>query len=179
MTAFNVAGLLREPPGAVREPHLRDHYVNLGPDIELAGPMDIDVRLQRTNRGVLVRGTARAALRRICARCLEPYVDEVAVPIDEEFLPSVDPESGAPLLDPSTDEQVRAIDPHHEIVLDQVLREELLLTEPMHPLCRPDCRGLCAECGQSLASGPHDHGPAEIDPRLAGLARLLDEAPER
>lgn len=179
MTAFNVAGLLHEPPGAVREHHLRDHYVNLGPDIELAGPMDIDVRLQRTNRGVLVRGSARAALRRTCARCLDPYVDEVTVPIDEEFVPSLDPESGALLAEPPGDEQVQSIDPHHEIVLDQVLRDELLLTEPMHPLCRPDCPGLCVECGQSLASGPHDHGPAEIDPRLAGLARLLDEPREQ
>lgn len=174
MTAFNVAGLLHEPAGAVREHHLRDHYVNLGPDVELAGPMDLDVRLQRTNRGVLVRGTATAPLRRICARCLDPYVDEVTIPISEEFLPSVDPESGRPVATPAEDEEVLAINAHHEIELDPVLHDELLLTEPMHPLCRPDCPGLCTECGESLASGPHDHGPAEIDPGLAGLARLLD-----
>ena len=174
MTAFNVAGLLHEPPGAVRDVRLRDHYVTLGPDVELAGPLDIDLRLQRTNRGVLVRGTATAPLRRTCARCLDPYVDEVTVPISEEFLPSIDPESGAALAGPAEDEEVQAINAHHEIELDPILHDELLLTEPMHPLCRPDCPGLCSECGQSLASGPHDHGPGEIDPRLAGLARLLD-----
>jgi uncharacterized protein len=175
MTAFNVAGLLHEPPGAVRAVRLRDHYVNLGPDVELAGPIDLDLRLQRTNRGVLVRGTADAALRRTCARCLEPYVDEVSVPIAEEFVPSVDPESGAPLAAPAEDEDVQAIDAHHEVELDATLHDELLLTEPMHPLCRPDCPGLCSECGQSLRGGPHDHGPAELDPRLAGLARFLEE----
>ncbi len=175
MTSFNVVGLLHEPPGAIRDYHLRDHYVTLGSDVELAGPMDLDVRLQRTNRGVLVRGTAAAPMLCICARCLDPYVDEVTVPISEEFLPSVDPESGTPLAQPSDDEEVQAITAHHEVELDRVLHDELLLTEPMHPLCRPDCPGLCAECGQSLASGPHDHGPAEIDPRLAALARLLDQ----
>ena len=40
MTAFNMAGLLREPSGATREHRLRDHYVSLGPDVELAGPLN-------------------------------------------------------------------------------------------------------------------------------------------
>ncbi len=140
--------------------------------------MDLDARFQRTNRGVLLRGTVTAPLRRTCARCLDPYVDEVTISLAEEFLPSVDPVSGAPLADPPEDEEIRIINPQHEIELDPVLHDELLLTEPMHPLCRPDCPGLCAECGQSLGSGPHDHGPTEIDPRLGVLARLLDDPHE-
>jgi len=174
MTAFNVAGLLHEPPGAVRDIRLRDHYVTLGADVELAGPLDADLRLQRTNRGVLVRGEVRAPLRRTCARCTDPYVEEVTVPIEEEFLPSIDLETGAQVAATGEDaDAVQRIDEHHEIDLDGVLHDELLLTEPMHPLCRPDCPGLCPECGLKLEDGPHDHGPAEIDPRLAALAALL------
>ena len=60
VTAFNVAGLLHEPPGATREIRLRDHYTTLGPDVELAGPIDADLRLQRTNRGILLRGELAA-----------------------------------------------------------------------------------------------------------------------
>ena len=44
MTSFNVAGLLHEPPGATRDVRLRDHYVTLGSDIELAGPLDAATR---------------------------------------------------------------------------------------------------------------------------------------
>jgi uncharacterized protein len=174
MTAFNVAGLLHEPPGAVRDARLRDHYVSLGPDIELAGPVDADLRFQRTNRGILVRGELRAALRRTCARCTDPYVEEVRVPISEEFLPSVDPTTGAAIA-PETgeDEGVQRIDEHHEIRLDSTFHDELSLTEPMHPLCRPDCPGLCAVCGERLEGGSHAHEGEEIDPRLAGLAALL------
>ena len=40
MTSFNVAGLLHEPPGVTRDVRLRDHYVTLGPDVELAGPVE-------------------------------------------------------------------------------------------------------------------------------------------
>jgi uncharacterized protein len=173
MTAFNLAGLLHEPPGSTRDIRLRDHYLNLGPDLELAGPIDADIRLQRTNRGVLLRGELRASLRRTCARCTDAFVEEVRVPLSEEFLPSVDPVSGAPVAADAQDADVPRIDDHHQIELDPVFREELSLTEPVFPLCRPDCPGLCPTCGLRLEDGTHEHGDAEIDPRLAGLAALL------
>src|SRR6187549_3294561 len=156
MTAFNVAGLLHEAPGATRDARLRDHYVTLGPDVELAGPLDADLRLQRTNRGILVRGEVRAPLRRTCARCTDAYVEEVTVPIGEE-------------------DAVQRIDEHHEIDLAPTFHDELSLTEPMHPLCRPDCPGLCSTCGEKLDRGTHAHDDDEIDPRLAGLAALLGD----
>jgi uncharacterized protein len=174
MISFNVAGLLREPPGVMRDVRLRDHYVSLGTDVELAGPLDADLRLQRTNRGIIVRGNVRAPLRRTCARCTDAYVDEVSVDVDEEFLPSIDPDSGAPIpIDADEAVTIQRIDEHHEIELDSVFHDELALTEPMHPLCRPDCPGLCVECGDRLDTGDHTHGGDEIDPRLAGLAALL------
>jgi len=174
MIAVNVAGLLHEAPGATRELRLRDHYAVLGPDLELAGPMDGVLRLQRTNRGVLVRGTVTAPLRRTCARCLEAYVEDVRVAINEEFLPSVDPHNGVPVAIEDGDPTQR-IDDHHEIDFGPLLHDELSLTEPMHPLCRPDCPGLCVVCGASLSGGPHRHEADEPDPRLAPLARLLDQ----
>ena len=173
MTAFNLAGLLHEPPGSTREIRLRDHYLTLGPDLELAGPIDADLRLQRTNRGVLLRGELRASLRRTCARCTDAFVEEVRVPLSEEFLPSVDPISGAPIAGDAEDAEVPRIDDHHQIELDPVFREELSLTEPIFPLCRPDCEGLCPECGERLAGRTHEHAAEDVDPRLAALAALL------
>lgn len=172
MTSINVAGLLHETPGATREVRLRDHYVSLGPDVELAGPLDADLRLQRTNRGILVRGRIAAPLRRTCARCTDPYVEDVTADVDEEFVPSIDPLTGAPVASGGEEHPPNLIDEHHEIQLDAILRDELALTEPMVPLCGPDCPGLCPECGERLDRGTHDHGEPEIDPRLAGLARF-------
>ena len=176
MTSFNVAGLLHEPPGLTRDVRLRDHYLNLGSDVELAGPLDADLRFHRTNRGILMRGELRAPLRRTCARCTDPYVEDVRVLLDEEFLPTLDPETGAPVTVEEGDADVALrIDEHHEIQLDAIFHDELALTEPMHPLCRPDCPGLCVECGGRMDSGDHAHGGPEIDPRLAGLAVLLKD----
>ena len=174
MTALNVAGLLREPPGAVRELRLRDRYLSLGPDVELAGPLNGTLRFQRTNRGILVRGEIEAPVRRTCARCLEAFVEPASIRISEEFLPSIDPETGVAVERESEDAAALLIDDHHEIDLTPVIREEFALTEPMHPLCRSDCPGLCAECGARLDGDHQPHATDEIDPRLAGLARLLD-----
>ena len=102
--------------------------------------------------------------------------------VDEEFLPTIDPDSGAPVpvetLEPGEVDTILRIDEHHEVNLDPVFHDELALTEPMHPLCRPDCPGLCVECGGRLDSGDHEHGGDEIDPRLAGLAALLRNGDE-
>ncbi len=174
MTAFNVAGLLREPSGAMREHRLRDHYLSLGPDVELAGPLNGMLRFQRTNRGILVGGEVEAPVRRTCARCLEAFVEPARVRISEEYVPSIDPETGASVERDEADDAVQLIDEHNEIDLAPVLREEFALTEPMHPLCRPDCPGLCAECGARLDERHTSHETDEIDPRLAGLARFLD-----
>ena len=173
MTVLNVAGLLREAPGAVRQLRLRDRYLALGPDIELAGPLNGTLRFQRTNRGILVSGEVDAPVRRTCARCLEAFVEPVGVRISEEFLPSIDPETGA-VVEHDEDASTLLINDHHEIDLTPVIREEFALAEPMHPLCRPDCAGLCAECGARLDGDHVAHASDEIDPRLAGLARFLD-----
>lgn len=174
MIVFNVAGLLQEAPGATREVALRDRYLSLGADVELAGPVDGKVRLQRTNRGILLRGFVDAPVRRTCSRCLDPFVETVHLQLAEEFLPTVDPIRGVALPPPEQDEEALAIDAQHQIDLGPVVHDELILTEPMHPLCRPDCPGLCPGCGRHMDVGTCDCTTDEPDPRLAALARLLD-----
>jgi uncharacterized protein len=49
----------------------------------------------------------------------------------------------------------------------------VVLALPMSPLCRPDCPGLCAECGVPLAEAGPGHGHDDApDPRWAGLSKL-------
>ena len=59
---------------------------------------------------------------------------------------------------------VARIDAHHEIDFGPVIGDELALAEPMQPLCRPDCRGLCPDCGLRLEDGSHEHDGGEVDP---------------
>jgi uncharacterized protein len=58
--------------------------------------------------------------------------------------------------------------------LEDVLREQVLLSLPVRTLCKPDCKGLCPRCGENRNSQPCscDEGPS--DPRWQALAGLCD-----
>jgi uncharacterized protein len=57
-------------------------------------------------------------------------------------------------------------------VLEDVLREQVLLSLPARTLCRQDCKGLCPRCGQNLNSDVCTCDAAPVDPRWAALSDL-------
>ena len=65
--------------------------------------------------------------------------------------------------------EVSRLTDHHELDLETPVREAFQLAEPIAPLCRPDCPGLCVVCGGRLEEGTHDHPDDDIDPRLEAL----------
>ena len=166
---WNVAGLLAEDPGASREFDLESATLALDDDeLTLAGPVAGHVRLRRTNRGILADADLTAALGTDCSRCLRSIAIPVEIRLEEEFLPALDISSGKPL--PTADEpEVARLTDHHELDLGPLVRDELLLAVPIAPVCRPDCPGLCPDCGQPVDEGEHDHETDDIDPRLEAL----------
>jgi uncharacterized protein len=174
--SYNVAGLLREAPGAVRTLPIEVPQADLpiADDLELAGPVEGEIRLSRTGRGILAKGHVDTSLAETCSRCLKPAVTPVAVDIYQEALPSIDILSGKPIVIGNEPDAIQ-LDDHHELDLAPVLRDAISLAEPIAPLCRPDCKGLCLICGDDLNITPHEHAADDIDPRLAGLADLLKE----
>jgi uncharacterized protein len=128
-------------------------------------PVELDLRLEAVMEGVLVTGTATAALAGECARCLEPISDEIEVRFQELFVyedQGVDP-----------DEELEVSMLQDDLVdLEPLLRDAVVLALPFQPLCRDDCPGLCTECGARLADDP-DHAHDEpVDPRWAALSEL-------
>jgi DUF177 domain-containing protein len=165
---WNVAGLLAEDSGAEREYEVRDVRIDLGEDLALAEPIEGRVRLSRTNRGILASADLHAALALECSRCLRDVTFGIDTRITEEYLPSLDLASGRPI--PIVDEpDVPRLNDHHELDLETPIREALQLAEPIAPLCRPECPGLCIACGGRLDEGTHDHPEDDIDPRLEAL----------
>lgn len=175
--SFHVGGLLAEPAGATR-----DHAISgaaLAPDDELRfGPLDGGLRLLRTNRGLLVSGSLTTTLAAECARCLTAVEIPLALSFEEEALPTVDPASGR-VPDPDPDPEGLRIDEHLELDLERTVREAISLAEPIAPVCRDDCPGLCAICGAPLAGPAHGHPEEDLDPRLAALRSfVVDVEPE-
>jgi uncharacterized protein len=170
---WNVAGLLADVTGAERTYPVAGVELDLD-DTELAQPIDGEVRLSRTNRGILVHARLGTALKAECSRCLRDIRVPVAIDLREEFLPSIDLASGKPVDDDEEPDVLRLTD-HHEVSLETPVREAIWLAEPIAPLCRPDCPGLCAVCGGRLDDGEHDHPDADIDPRLEALRAFRED----
>jgi uncharacterized protein len=166
--AWNVAGLISDEPGAERVLDVADARIDLGDELRLAEPISGRIRLMRTNRGILATADLRTALDLECSRCLRGVVLPVDIRFQEEYLPSLDLATGRPL--PIDDEpEVGRLTDHHELDLEPSVRDAILLAEPIAPLCRPDCPGLCVVCGLRLDEGEHDHPADDIDPRLEAL----------
>jgi uncharacterized protein len=169
---YNVARLLTEGPGASRVHLVAGVMLDLGDDLRQADPLEGEIHLARTNRGVYVTGHLATSLEALCSRCLREIEAPIAIELDEEALPSIDLVSGLP-VDTSDEPDVVRLTDHHELALGGPVRDAISLAEPIAPLCRPDCPGLCPVCGVELASGPHDHPEGDVDPRLEALRALL------
>jgi uncharacterized protein len=132
----------------------------------------LELRLSRSGTDVVVRGTLDAALSVACARCTEP----ARVPVHQTIGALVVPSSalrdgnGADEDADMAPDQADMIPYDGEtVVLDDLVRDELLLAVPMIPLCSEACPGI---------SAPNPQPPAEtsIDPRLRPLLRLKNRS---
>jgi uncharacterized protein len=174
---WNVAGLLGEAAGAVRDYAVRGVMIEGDEDFSLAAPIDGRVHLGRTNRGLLVDADFTTVIATQCARCLRDISVPLAFEIHDEALPAIDIHSGRVLTISPEDEEagvIRLTD-HHELDLEEPIREAIVLALPIAPLDREDCPGLCIVCGLPLDEGNHDHPDDEIDPRLAALREFVAE----
>lgn len=166
--AFPLAGLLADAAGASRRYELRDITIPLDDALVLGAPITADLQIARTNRGLLVDGALATVLAMECSRCLEPATVALRVQISEEVLPSIDVATGQ-ALDRTAEPDVARLNDHHELDVEPLLREAILLAAPIAPLCGPECPGLCIECGERLGDNHQAHDDDAIDPRLAAL----------
>lgn len=134
----------------------------------------LDLRLDAVVEGILVTGTAQAEATGECVRCLGAVRESLQVPLTELFA-----YPGAIEADPEDPEaeDVRTTDGDH-VDLEQALRDAIVLALPFQPRCRPDCLGLCSECGVDLNTAPADHSHDLIDARWAALVDAFG-APSR
>ena len=134
------------------EVHSRENAETLAispSDIILTDNVQIDATISREDETFFVDGTIKATLLLPCNRCAE----EFTYTIDTLFHCHEEPMSHA-TTDSDQSLRKRDMDIDHyageEIEINNLIREQVLLAVPMHPLCKPDCLGLCPKCGQNL-----------------------------
>lgn len=149
---FRVSQELRQSVGTEFSMELRERSLFLDDDVAL-----FDLRgsalMLRTDRGLLVTVHARARIQGTCSRCLAAVQSPIQVDFQEEFIPVVDPVSGAHISAAEAEDSF-VIDADLVLNLGEALRQYALMSSPSKPLCRPDCVGLCPTCGASLNQGP-------------------------
>jgi uncharacterized protein len=177
---FNVAQLLKSPVGTSYDVVLddEDKLELQDGEAELAGPVIGRLRLHRTNQGVFATGTVTTPVHLSCTRCLTEFDADITFPLHEEFYPTIDVVTGAPVALPDDPELSFPINRRHEIDTREAIRQNLILALPMRALCREDCAGLCPQCGKNWNEGPCDCKTEVVDERFAALRGLLDGATE-
>lgn len=161
-------------PGAQRVVALTEPApAGLGIDVlgvPAGSPIELDLRFEAVMEGVLVSGTATVSLVGECTRCLGTIEGSETVDLQELYVYDTP--------DPDAEEETHRLD-GDLLDLEPVLRDVVVLALPFNPVCGPDCRGLCPECGARLAEDPEHHHDEPIDPRWATLQRLTADADPR
>ena len=131
------------------------------------GPIEITGVVMNTGTGFRVRGVIHDERQFACDRCLEECHETQEIPFEEIFRQG----EAEPLGDatPFTGDVIE---------LDALVRDTLLTAQPLHSLCKPDCKGLCPVCGANLNHGECGCDRFVPDPRLAMLKnfRLEDDS---
>lgn len=158
---FHAAQLLREPVGSTRS------Y-----DVEAEPPVHRGrARLIRTPDGVLVQAEVDVLLEASCSRCLAPFCYAAHVAFEEVYAQQIDLSTGTRLPEPEDPDTFR-IGLDHVVDITEAVRQYSEVAAAMQPLCRPDCPGLCPNCGQDLSIAVCSCDRAPVDPRWAALAAL-------
>ena len=146
-----------------------------GDAYQIVAPVELEFDVHKDKDKFRLVGRVKTELELPCSRCLEPFRLPVDAPFDVRYLPSADAaaEEEREVAEEDLETGVYRDD---QIDLNELMREQFYLALPMKPLCREECRGLCAQCGTNLNTGACDCAAVWEDPRLAPLRQLKKES---
>ena len=136
---INVGFLLNQSIGYYRDIHFEYPEMLLKPDLSLTDFAGV-ARITRTPQGILVQGEFKGKTTAECVRCLTNFELPLHANFSELYAFNERSVTDSGLLLPEDG----------NIDLEELVREYLLIELPFSPVCKPDCKGLCAECGQNL-----------------------------
>jgi uncharacterized protein len=142
-----------------------------GDAYRVVAPVQVDLEIHKDKERFRLVGTARTELELLCSRCLEPFRMPFDGSFDLRYLPAseLSTEDEREVAEDDLDTSYYRDD---QIDLNELLREQFYLALPMKPLCRPECVGLCPQCGTNLNTGTCQCTTEWVDPRLAPLREL-------
>lgn len=135
----------------------------------LREPLSVSVDVSREDYGIEARIHVTGVVLLLCSRCLTEF--ELPVKLKHRII-ILGKEDGWELDDETLDMQVVDLD-NGELRVGELVRQLVLESLPIKPLCDAGCRGLCSVCGCNLNERECDCQTRQIDPRLAKLKEFV------
>ena len=137
-------------------------------DVSIQGTVAVGLDFRAIERTIYVTGVVEGTAIHQCVRCLKDFDDPLAFSLRVAYEREPKATASAPKRDAgrkkkaTTSPDVEPDEPNDDLYyftgdqleLAPMLREQLILASPMHPLCSEGCLGLCARCGKDLNEGP-------------------------
>jgi uncharacterized protein len=159
------------------EEEFQPGVVDLGEDIRQRTPLKATGRAELVEehhgkheviKDIRLRGLCSVALELQCARCLEPVPHDVNRQFELLYRP-LGADAGRDELSVTDAEAEIGYYRGEGILLEDVLREQVLLALPLRTLCQENCKGLCPQCGKNLNQEQCSCTVPAEDPRWAAL----------
>ena len=157
--------------------------IDFGPDITQRGGLEAAGRAELIEehhgkhqkiRDIRLKGEVATALELACARCLEPVVQPVARNFDLLYRP-LGVDAGQKELSVTTTEAEVSYYQGEGLLLEDAVREQVLLALPLKVICREDCKGLCPHCGKNLNTEQCSCAEPLEDPRWSALKEIRNK----
>jgi len=157
--------------------------IDLGPDLRQVSPLHSEGRadLVEEHHGkhkiiqdIRLKGKLDTSLEADCARCIEPVVHKLSREFDLLYRP-LGSDAGRDELSVTDAEAEIGYYQGEGLLLEDAVREQVLLALPLKMICREDCKGLCPQCGKNLNEGDCSCTAPVQDLRWAALKEIRDK----
>lgn len=144
-------------------------------EFTFGSPLFYNILLRRSGETIFVSGSIKVEVELICSRCLEEFI----YIINPQFRFSLSPVSSEKI---PFEKELKPEDMDKEfyegdaIDLGKIIKNQIILSLPLNPLCRDDCKGLCQHCGINKNKESCECSKKEIiDSKLSELKKLLQK----
>jgi len=139
--------------------------------VKLGGPARVNGKIRLAGNEVFVNGHVDIQAQVECDRCLKPVEIPVSADFELEYITGSEYESSGVAELTEAEMSVSVFD-GEAVDVDEIVKEQILLSVPTRMLCREDCKGICPQCGTDRNTGECNCVTEEIDPRWAALKNL-------
>jgi uncharacterized protein len=136
------------------------------------------ISFSNTGSVIIVRGFFKTSIELECSRCLNNFIMDLDIPIEEELL--IAKEVAGDFSDSDSDnelpeEEQEPVFENNIFNLSEVIRQSIIASLPISTICKEDCKGICVNCGKNLNEDICNCQPEDVDSPFSALKALLEE----